>query len=58
MGVVDTLGRALLPSLLNQLFEPSIANAAGPALASIAVYLLMIVVLAFKPNGLFPVRNR
>ena len=58
VGVVDTLGRALMPTLLNQLFEPSIANAAGPALASIAVYLLMIVVLAFKPNGLFPVRNR
>jgi branched-chain amino acid transport system permease protein len=58
VGVVDTLGRALMPTLLNQLFEPSIANAAGPALASIGVYLLMIVVLAFKPNGLFPVRNR
>lgn len=58
VGVVDTLGRALMPTLLNKLFEPSIANAAGPALASIGVYLLMIVVLAFKPNGLFPVRNR
>ena len=58
VGVVDTMGRALLPFLLNKLVDPSVANAAGPALASIAVYLLMAVVLAVKPDGLFPVRAR
>lgn len=58
VGVVDTMGRVLMPSLLNQLFSPSVANAVGPAMASIGVYLLMIIVLAFKPDGLFPVRQR
>lgn len=58
VGVVDTLGRALVPTLLNSVLEPSAANAVGPALASMGVYLLMVIVLAFKPDGLFPVRQR
>ena len=58
VGVVDTLGRGVLPSVLSQTFSPSIAAAAGPALASMGVYVLMAVVLAIKPQGLFPVRYR
>ena len=58
VGIVDTLGRVLLPIWLRQLFDASVANAAGPALASMVVYLLMVLVLAFKPDGLFPVKVR
>jgi branched-chain amino acid transport system permease protein len=58
VGLVDTLGRIYLPTLLRNIADPSVANAVGPALASIGVYLLMAVVLAFKPDGLFPVRRR
>jgi branched-chain amino acid transport system permease protein len=54
VGVVDTLGRVFLPLLLRQLAERSIADAAGPALASMSIYLLMAVVLALRPQGLFP----
>lgn len=54
VGVVDTLGRVFLPLLLRQLAERSIADAAGPALASMSVYLLMAAVLALRPQGLFP----
>ena len=54
VGVVDTLGRVCLPLLLRQLAERSIADAAGPALASMSVYLLMAGVLALRPEGLFP----
>jgi branched-chain amino acid transport system permease protein len=54
VGLVDTLGRAFLPLLLRQLTERSFADAAGPALASMLVYLLMAVVLAWRPQGLFP----
>jgi branched-chain amino acid transport system permease protein len=57
VGVVDTLGRVLLPLLLRQLAERSVADAAGPALASMLVYLLMAVVLALRPQGLFPARR-
>ena len=57
VGVVDTLGRVLLPLALRQVAERSIADAAGPALASMLVYLLMAVVLALRPHGLFPARR-
>lgn len=54
IGIVDTLGRSFLPWLLRQLVERSIADAAGPALASMLVYLLMAAMLAWRPLGLFP----
>jgi branched-chain amino acid transport system permease protein len=57
IGVADTLGRVFLPIWMSQVMEASIAQAAGPALASMLIYLLMAVVLAFKPEGLFPVRR-
>jgi branched-chain amino acid transport system permease protein len=57
VGVVDTLGRVLLPLLLRQVAERSVADAAGPALASMLVYLLMALVLALRPQGLFPARR-
>ena len=54
VGVVDTLGRAFMPTIMRTLFERSTADAAGPALASMLIYLFMAVVLALKPQGLFP----
>jgi branched-chain amino acid transport system permease protein len=57
VGIVDTLGRTYLPLLLRQSLERSVADAAGPALASLLIYLFMAVVLAFRPQGLFPARK-
>jgi branched-chain amino acid transport system permease protein len=57
VGLVDTLGRAFLPMLLRQVAERSVADAAGPALASMSVYVLMAVVLALRPQGLFPAKR-
>ncbi len=45
VGLVDTFGRAFLPSLM---------GAAGASLASMAIYLVMALVLAFRPRGLLP----
>jgi branched-chain amino acid transport system permease protein len=56
VGVVDTLGRAFLRPLLATAISPTAADAAGPALASMLIYLLMAVVLAVKPAGLFQSR--
>ena len=47
VGLVDTLGRFLLPK--------AFGYTAGPALASIAIFVLMSVMLYFRPAGLFPV---
>jgi branched-chain amino acid transport system permease protein len=55
IGVVDTAGRIYLPLLLSQFMEKSLADAAGSALASMLIYLFMAVVLAVRPQGLFPV---
>ena len=57
VGIVDTIGRAFLPSLLREMVDRSLAQAAGPAIASILIYLLMAVVLAIRPEGLFPVKH-
>jgi branched-chain amino acid transport system permease protein len=57
VGVVDTLGRAFLKPLLGSVISPPAAEAAGPALASMLIYLLMALVLAVRPAGLFPARG-
>jgi branched-chain amino acid transport system permease protein len=57
VGVVDTIGRAFLPALLREFIERTLAQAAGPAIASMLIYVLMAVVLAIRPQGLFPVRH-
>ncbi|HLU79609.1 MAG TPA: branched-chain amino acid ABC transporter permease [Burkholderiaceae bacterium] len=57
VGVVDTLGRTLLPAVLRGVMERSSADIAGPAIASMMIYILMAVVLALRPQGLFPVQR-
>ncbi len=54
VGLVDTLGRAFLPALLQWLFATPAANSVAASLASMGIYLLMAVILAFRPRGLFP----
>lgn len=58
VGVVDTLGRTVMPFVLRQSLDAETANTVGPALSSLAVYVLMAVILALKPDGLFPVKKR
>jgi branched-chain amino acid transport system permease protein len=57
VGMVDTIGRAFLPIVLGAFFQPRVASAAGPALASVMIYLIMAIVLYFRPQGLFPARG-
>ena len=57
VGGIDTLGRTLLQQLLREFLSPQWASAAGPAMASIAVYVFMAAVLALRPQGLFPARG-
>jgi branched-chain amino acid transport system permease protein len=54
VGVTDTMGRALLPQTLMLFMPPSQAALIGGAIASMLIYLLMAVVLALRPRGLFP----
>ncbi|KAA0012640.1 branched-chain amino acid ABC transporter permease [Billgrantia pellis] len=53
VGVVDTLGRVFLPLFFRQFMTSSEAAGVGSALAAMLIYILMALILAFKPKGLF-----
>jgi branched-chain amino acid transport system permease protein len=55
VGVIDTMGRFLLPRAFALVLDPAQATGVGAALASMLIYLLMAAVLVFRPRGLFPV---
>jgi branched-chain amino acid transport system permease protein len=57
VGIVDTLGRTLLPMSLRAVLSPQMASNLGPSLASILIYVLMAAVLFWRPQGLFPARS-
>jgi branched-chain amino acid transport system permease protein len=57
VGLVDTCGRAFLPALLRSAATAEVADALGPTLASMAIYILMAGVLYWRPSGLFPARG-
>ena len=52
VGLVDTMGRFLLPWVLSAIFSPALAANLGAALSSVAIYILMAVILVVKPQGL------
>ncbi|MGE0240159.1 MAG: branched-chain amino acid ABC transporter permease [Parvibaculaceae bacterium] len=53
VGVTDTMGRFLLPHVFALVMEPSQATTVGGALASMLIYIVMALILAFRPRGLF-----
>lgn len=57
VGLVDTIGRSFSTDLARLLLPPAAANDAGPAVASMLVYVLMAAVLFFRPRGLFPAQS-
>lgn len=54
VGVVDTMGRFLLPQFFALFVPPAQAGLIGGSLASMLIYILMAIILAVKPRGLFP----
>jgi branched-chain amino acid transport system permease protein len=56
VGLTDTLGGIFLPELLKLFMDTSTAQTSGSALASMAIYILMGVVLIWRPTGLFGAR--
>lgn len=53
VGMIDTLGRAFVPLLLSGVVGPRVVASLGPAVAATLVYLLMAIVLMWRPRGLF-----
>jgi len=56
VGLTDTLGGIFLPELFKLFMAPATASSAGSALASMAIYILMGVVLIWRPTGLYGAR--
>jgi branched-chain amino acid transport system permease protein len=54
VGLVDTLGRAFLPTVFKLFVAPAVADGVGASLASMAIYIVMAAVLVWRPRGLFP----
>ena len=57
IGIVETVGRSILPIALEAVLSNEAAQTAGPAVASMLIYVLMAAVLFFRPEGLFPART-
>lgn len=55
VGLIDTLGRFLLPKLFSLFLGPSDGATVGAALASMLIYVVMALILAVRPKGLFAV---
>ncbi len=58
IGIIDTLGRSFLKDILELFIESASAETAGPALSSMLIYIIMAIVLAVRPQGLFPPKVR
>jgi len=54
VGMVDTLGRAFLPTVLRLFLSAAYADGVGASLASMSVYLMMAAILVWRPRGLLP----
>lgn len=53
LGMCDTMLRAFLPGLLQQVMPGPEAQALGVGISSMGIYLMMALVLLIRPRGLF-----
>ena len=58
VGLIDTLGRSYLDDLFKFVMSTEAAENSAPAVSAMLVYILMALVLALKPQGLFPPKVR
>ncbi|MEE9313975.1 MAG: branched-chain amino acid ABC transporter permease [Rhizobiaceae bacterium] len=58
VGLIDTLGRSFLDDIFKLVMSTEAAENSAPAVSAMLVYILMALVLAFKPEGLFPPKVR
>jgi len=53
VGLTDTLGGIFLPKLFGLFMDLATATNVGSSLASMSIYILMSIVLVWRPTGLF-----
>ncbi len=58
VGLIDTMGRSFLDTLLKVVMSNQNAETAAPAISAMLIYILMAAILFFRPQGLFPPKTR
>ena len=58
IGLIDTLGRSYLDDLFKLVMSQDAAETSAPAISAMLIYIIMAVVLALRPQGLFPPKAR
>jgi branched-chain amino acid transport system permease protein len=58
IGMIDTMGRSFLDDLFKLLMSTEAAETAAPAVSAMLVYIMMAIILAIRPQGLFPPKTR
>jgi branched-chain amino acid transport system permease protein len=54
VGMVDTLGRAFLPAIFRMFLSSAYADGVAASVASMSIYILMALILIWRPKGLLP----
>ena len=58
IGMIDTLGRSFLDDIFGLFMSAEAAENSAPAISSMLIYIIMALVLYFRPAGLFPPKVR
>ena len=58
IGLIDTLGRSFLDDLFKLFMSSDAAETSAPAVSAMLIYIIMAVILALRPQGLFPPKVR
>lgn len=58
IGLIDTFGRSFLDDIFKLFMSDEAAETAAPAISAMLIYILMAVILALRPQGLFPPAQR
>mgnify|MGYP000595593778 CR=1 FL=1 len=58
IGLIDTLGRSYLDDLFKTVMSAEAAETSAPAISAMLIYIIMALVLAVRPQGLFPPKVR
>lgn len=58
IGLIDTLGRSFLDEIFALFMSSAAAETSAPAVSAMLIYLLMALILALRPQGLFPPKVR
>ena len=58
IGLIDTMGRSYLDDIFKLAMPAEFAETAAPAVSAMLIYILMAIVLAVRPQGLFPPQTR